>query len=132
MFCPGCGSPLVDGQAFCSQCGEPVGGNARRSVGGAVSQPNSVAQGGGVTRDGNVISNAVNRAVKEVSGHVDNYYGATEQVDLKFSDFFSEVTKKHTHKEAEEIFDRWADEIDDLDEDFMEDDDYEPDEYYSD
>ena len=35
-------------------------------------------------------------------------------------------------KEAEEIFDRWADEIDDLDEEFMEDEDYEPDEYYSD
>ena len=35
-------------------------------------------------------------------------------------------------KEAEEIFDRWADEIDDLDEDFMKDEDYEPDEYYSD
>ena len=35
-------------------------------------------------------------------------------------------------KEAEEIFDRWADEIDDLDEDFMEDEDCEPDEYYSD
>ena len=35
-------------------------------------------------------------------------------------------------KEAEEIFDRWADEIDDLDEDFMEDEDYERDEYYSD
>ena len=35
-------------------------------------------------------------------------------------------------KEAEEIFDRWADEIDDLDEDFMEDEDYEPDEYYAD
>ena len=35
-------------------------------------------------------------------------------------------------KEAEEIFDRWADEIDDLGEDFMEDEDYEPDEYYSD
>ena len=35
-------------------------------------------------------------------------------------------------KEAEEILDRWADEIDDLDEDFMEDEDYEPDEYYSD
>ena len=35
-------------------------------------------------------------------------------------------------KEAEEIFDRWADEIDDLDEDLMEDEDYEPDEYYSD
>ena len=35
-------------------------------------------------------------------------------------------------KEAEEIFDRWADELDDLDEDFMEDEDYEPDEYYSD
>ena len=35
-------------------------------------------------------------------------------------------------KEAEEIFDRWADEIDDLDEDFMEDEDYELDEYYSD
>ena len=35
-------------------------------------------------------------------------------------------------KEAEEIFDRWADEIDDLDEDFSEDEDYEPDEYYSD
>ena len=35
-------------------------------------------------------------------------------------------------KETEEIFDRWADEIDDLDEDFMEDEDYEPDEYYSD
>ena len=34
--------------------------------------------------------------------------------------------------EAEEIFDRWADEIDGLDEDFMEDEDYEPDEYYSD
>ena len=32
----------------------------------------------------------------------------------------------------EEIFDRWADEIDDLDEGFMEDEDYEPDEYYSD
>ena len=35
-------------------------------------------------------------------------------------------------KEAEEIFDRWADEIDDFDEDFMEDENYEPDEYYSD
>ena len=35
-------------------------------------------------------------------------------------------------KEAEEIFDRWADEIDDLDEDFTEDEDYEPDDYYSD
>ena len=35
-------------------------------------------------------------------------------------------------KEAEDIFDRWADEFDDLDEDFMEDEDYEPDEYYSD
>ena len=35
-------------------------------------------------------------------------------------------------KEAEEIFDRWADEIDDLDEDLMEDEDYEPGEYYSD
>ena len=35
-------------------------------------------------------------------------------------------------KEAEDIFDRWADEIDDLDEDFTEDEDYEPDEYYSD
>ena len=35
-------------------------------------------------------------------------------------------------EEAEEIFDRWADEIDDFDEDFMEDEDYEPDEYYSD
>ena len=35
-------------------------------------------------------------------------------------------------KEAAEIFDRWADEIDDLDEDFIEDEDYEPDEYYSD
>ena len=35
-------------------------------------------------------------------------------------------------KEAEEIFDRCADEIDGLDEDFMEDEDYEPDEYYSD
>ena len=35
-------------------------------------------------------------------------------------------------KEAEEIFDRWTDEIDDLDENFMEDEDYEPDEYYSD
>ena len=35
-------------------------------------------------------------------------------------------------KEAEEIFDRWADEIYDLDEDFMEDEDYEPDEFFSD
>ena len=35
-------------------------------------------------------------------------------------------------KEAEEIFDRWTDEIDDLDENFTEDEDYEPDEYYSD
>ena len=35
-------------------------------------------------------------------------------------------------KEAEEIFDRWADEFDDLDADCMEDEDYEPDEYYSD
>ena len=35
-------------------------------------------------------------------------------------------------KEAEDIFDRWADEIDDLDEDFIEDEDYEPDEFFSD
>ena len=35
-------------------------------------------------------------------------------------------------KEAAEIFDRWADEIDDLDEDFIEDEDYEPDEFFSD
>ena len=37
-----------------------------------------------------------------------------------------------TAKEAEDIFDRWADEFDDLNEDFMEDEDYEPDEFFSD
>jgi len=35
-------------------------------------------------------------------------------------------------KEAEDIFNRWMDEYNGLDEDFMEDEDYEPDEYYSD
>ena len=35
-------------------------------------------------------------------------------------------------KEAEDIFDRWVDEFDDLDEDFMEDEDYEPDKFFSD
>ena len=63
------------------------------------------------------------RAIREFSKFVPAF-AAFEKNRLRFY--------REAAMEAEEIFDRWADEIDDLDEDFMEDEDYEPDEYYSD
>ena len=61
----------------------------------------------------------------------DGLEGAGEGVDAAFEKKRLSLYREAA-KEAEEIFDRWADEIDDLDKDFMEDEDYEPDEYYSD
>lgn len=84
MFCNNCGQQLYDNSAFCPHCGAKVASQA--SAGGSES--------------GGVVDSVVNK----VSERLDSVYGASEHIDLKFSDFFSNVLKTHTHEEAETVF----------------------------
>ena len=67
------------------------------------------------------------RAYLHVREDIDEKAKEARQIMTKVSvDMIGFYLYRETAKEAEEIFDRWADEIDDFDED------YEPDEFFSD
>ena len=53
MFCPNCGTQIVDGAVFCSNCGQPV------PVSGAVSSDAVAGAGGAVAAAGGAVADAV-------------------------------------------------------------------------
>ena len=92
MFCMMCGTTVADKALFCPHCGARI----ERPEPGAAAKPDGAAKPGG--------AGVVSRVAGNVVNQVNAVYGTQEQVDLKFSDFFSEVRKRHTHDEAEQTF----------------------------
>lgn len=101
MECRRCGAEIPEGSRFCPTCGEPTaeGATAREAVPDAAE-----AMTGAASR---IAHNAVNAAVQGVQAAADRLNevaGGTGHVDLRFTDFFDEVFKKHGRGEAEELF----------------------------
>ena len=97
-YCSNCGQPLKSGTAFCGNCGQRVVNNSVPPPPGPTSYTNPGYPAN--PQPGN--SNK-----KKGSGFVDGlsgYMGNTNSVNLNWKDLFSDVFKKHTTEEAEDIF----------------------------
>ena len=81
MFCANCGEEIDDSVAFCPYCGTKVATDGVPNVTARVAQAVGTA------------ANRLNEAT-----------GGTGQVELKFSDFFTEVPKVHEKREIEQLF----------------------------
>ena len=81
--CSHCGSELQAGAKFCGNCGSPV------SAGSAA---------------GRLGENPSNRTDRSWVNHLNSYVGNDSPADLNWKILFTDVTKKHTKEEAEEIF----------------------------
>lgn len=98
-YCGNCGKELAPGSAFCGNCGMPVHGapgtNGTHSggmgSGTSASAQNRTAAGQSGTNSGFV-------------GGINDYIGNTNAVNLNWKDLFSNVFKRHSREEAEDIF----------------------------
>lgn len=81
--CSHCGSELPVGARFCGNCGSPVPAES------ATGRPEPKSS---------------DRADKSWVNHLNDYVGNDRPVDLNWKILFTDVTKKHTKEEAEEIF----------------------------
>lgn len=82
MYCKFCGKQVNEGGLFCGSCGKSVNNNN-----------NNVVDEGDVKK---IFSNIIHRVV--------NVAGIETPAELKLSNVFSDVLKKHTHEEAEKLF----------------------------
>lgn len=84
-YCSYCGKPIQDGYLFCGSCGKPVA--TETTANGQQAQTKTSGSGD---------SSWVN--------HLNDYVGNDRPVDLNWKILFTDVSKKHTTEEAEEIF----------------------------
>lgn len=91
-YCGNCGNFVADGSAFCGNCGHPIRNNAAASQ--SISPNQSSAH---------KVEQKPSRASSFVSG-INDYIGNTNSVSLNWKDLFSDVFRKHTNEEAEDIF----------------------------
>ena len=84
-FCGNCGQKVSDSDCFCSNCGAYVGGTA----GGETGDKRRHGSGGGNSS-----------FIDTLSG----YLGHDKSVQLNWKDLFTNVFKRHTQEEAEDIF----------------------------
>ena len=101
MFCISCGQQLRDGATFCPCCGSAQYASAAYAANATASASTNVNTSSGTT---GAVGGIMGSVVNGVSDRFDQVYGTTEHVDLSFLDFFSEVFKRHTPEESEEIF----------------------------
>lgn len=79
-FCNKCGHPVADTVSYCASCGNPVNGT---TAGHDCDKKNNTSG---------------------FVGGINNYIGNANSVKLNWKDLFSDVFKKHTNEEAEDIF----------------------------
>ena len=79
MFCYKCGTQIDDNAKFCHSCGAPM-----------TSSPAAQQAKGGI--------------FDSLAQSIGNMTGDTQPVELKFKDVFSDVFRKHTQEETENIF----------------------------
>ena len=87
-FCSFCGKPLLEGAAFCGNCGRPVASTAGSSESSSQGNQSEKPSGKG----------------NSWFEHLNDYVGNDAPADLNWRVLFSDVNKKHTSEEAEEIF----------------------------
>ena len=84
-YCSNCGKPLQDGAKFCGNCGQPVGDNP-------------------------ALDSQWNKTRKKTSSddswvdRLNDFVGNDKPADLNWRVLFTDLTKKHSTEEAEEIF----------------------------
>jgi RsiW-degrading membrane proteinase PrsW (M82 family) len=90
-YCGYCGKFIADGYLFCSHCGRPVT-NTKNAGQSTPEEPISQSS-----------DNKSNSSSSFVGG-INDYIGNSNPVQLNWKDLFSDVFKKHTDEEAEDIF----------------------------
>lgn len=94
-YCVNCGNQLDEGGAFCGRCGHKVGTPVQESTG---ETPNPAYGSGKTATAGSATSSSF-------VGSINSYLGSkTEVNNLNWKDLFSDVFRKHTNQEAEDIF----------------------------
>lgn len=94
MYCEKCGSELIDGSKYCSNCGAKVSGVY---PGGARSTKDTVASAAKYFGQG--ASKAANSFTRNLTGNENG-----EPVEIHFRDLFSGIFKKHTEEEKISLF----------------------------
>lgn len=99
MYCIKCGKKLDDGVKFCPYCGNPVYVRQKNTE----HQSNEFNQAN-FKQAASSFGRKTGQFVSEFADRMDRYTGGEGHVELKFSDFFTNVFKHHTREEADEIF----------------------------
>ena len=90
MFCYNCGKELPDGSVFCSYCGTKISAGSFNAKSGFKKSAEGI---------GKSATSAMNAFTKNITGEETG-----TPVEIRFRDVFSGVFKKHTQKEADELF----------------------------
>lgn len=96
-YCGHCGNELAPGSAFCGHCGQIVRnataeGHVPSNNNSTTTSSNSNSASGSTTKSSSLV------------GGINDYIGNTNAVNLNWKDLFTDVFKKHTTQEAEDIF----------------------------
>lgn len=86
-YCSKCGRQLQDGVSFCPYCGHRVGASAA-----------------GKSGSNSELKSTVKSAKNSIIDGLNGYVGNKNTVKLNWRDLFTDIFKKHTKEEAEEIF----------------------------
>lgn len=94
-YCINCGNQLVEGSAFCGRCGHKVGTPVSAPAPEASSHTANPAAGAAATAS----------ATSSIVDGINSYLGSNTKVNnLNWKDLFTDVLKKHSNREAEDIF----------------------------
>ena len=105
LYCTNCGSEIANmNSKFCSSCGERLEGSVEQHVllnneGGSFQELSATSEA-----DARSISEQVKGAFLHTTEKINGMVGEKGNIDLKLSDVFSAVLKKHTKQEGEMLF----------------------------
>lgn len=100
-YCSNCGTWMDDGVMFCGRCGHAVKGQS--SPGQSQSQAETVPPHREQTGHDQPAGPSSGTGKRFVDG-INDYIGNTNSVNLNWKDLFTDVFKKHTAQEAEDVF----------------------------
>ena len=92
-YCGNCGNFVAEGSSFCGHCGQLVRNESSQSQSSTNTPPPHPKS-----------ENTVQKSSSSIVDGINDYIGNTNSVNLNWKDLFSDVFKKHTNEEAEDIF----------------------------
>lgn len=119
-ICPNCGRQLADGSLFCGACGVPINQVPQQQQvnpqwANVANAPLVCAKCGITIPDPNMkfcpqcgqrVGERVRMKAPDdwVASKLNRLVGGTDQIDVRFSDFFTDIPKHHSREDAEVIF----------------------------